>query len=239
MSRLQGPSSQKRKQPEPNSASGSLTEHERILYNLIKSKQNMGIWTRDMKWETKLPDYVVVKSLKSLNAKKLIKEVVNVQNKGRKHYIAAEFEPSKEITGGTWYAGGNLDTEFINFLQKHCVKIIYEQKVATLEGILDTIRRSRAFNVEFTPQQIEEIVYALVLDNEITEVESNGMGEFDSIAVGTVCYMCTSKGGRKGEPKIGAMASIPCGVCPQISLCTPDGIISPQTCVHFTKWLDF
>jgi DNA-directed RNA polymerase III subunit RPC6 len=239
MSRLQGPSSLKRKQPESNSSSRSLTEHERILYDLIRSKQDMAIWTRDMKRETNLPDNVVTKSLKSLQAKKLIKEVVNIQNKGRKHYIAAEFEPSKEITGGTWYVEGNLDTEFINFLKKHCVKIIYEQKVATLEGILDTIRKSRAFNVEVTPQQIKEIVNALVFDNEVTEVESNGMGEFDYIPVGKVCYRCTSKGGLKGELKTGAMASIPCGVCPQISLCTADGIISPQTCVYFTKWLDF
>ncbi|XP_042941309.1 DNA-directed RNA polymerase III subunit rpc6 isoform X3 [Carya illinoinensis] len=235
MSRLQGPSPLKRKRPDSNTPSGSLTEHERLLYDLIRSKQDMAIWTRDMKRETNLPDNVVTKSLKSLQTKKLIKEVVNIQNKGRKHYIATEFEPSMEITGGTWYAEGNLDTEFINFLKKHCVKIIYELKVATLEGILDTIRRSRAFNVEFTTQQVEEIVNALVLDNEIMEVKSNGIGEFDSIPVGRVCYTCTSKGGDTGEPKIGALASIPCGVCPQISLCTPDGIISPKTCVYFTK----
>ncbi|KAB1218691.1 DNA-directed RNA polymerase III subunit RPC6 [Morella rubra] len=239
MSRLQALSSMKRKRPDSDSPSQSLTEHERLLYDLIRSKQDMAIWTRDMKRETNLPDNVVNKSLKSLQAKKLIKEVVNIQNKGRKHYIAADFEPSKEITGGTWYVDGNLDAEFINFLKKHCVKIIYEQKVVTLEGILDTIKRSRAFNVEFTTQQIEEIVNALVLDNEIMEVKSTGMGEFDSVPVGKVCYTCKNKGGLKGEPKMGAMASIPCGVCPQISLCTPEGVISPRTCVYFTKWLDF
>lgn len=239
MSRSQGPSSVKRKRPDSNVPSESLTEHERILYNLIRSKQDMGIWTRDMKRETNLPDNVVNKSLKLLQGKKLIKEVVTIQNKGRKHYMAAEFEPSKEITGGDWYVEGSLDTEFINFLKNHCVKIIYKQKVATLDGILDMIRRSGAFNVEFSTQQIEEIVNALVLDNEIMEVKSTGMGEFDSIPVGKVCYQCTTKGGIKGEPKIGAMASIPCGVCPHINLCTPDGIISPRTCVYFTKWLDF
>ncbi|KAL0010647.1 hypothetical protein SO802_005755 [Lithocarpus litseifolius] len=239
MNRSQGLSSLKRKQPDSKSPIESLTEHERILYNLIRSKQDMAIWTRDMKRETNIPDNVLNKSLKSLQAKKLIKEVVTIQNKGRKHYIATEFEPSKEITGGAWYVEGSLDTEFINFLKKHCVKIIYEQKIVTLEEILDTIRRSRAFNVEFTTQQIEEIVNALVLDNEILEVKSTGMGEFNSIPIGKVCYRCASRAGLKAEPKIGAMASIPCGVCPQISLCTPDGIISPTTCVYYTKWLDF
>lgn len=153
--------------------------------------------------------------------------------------MATEFEPSKEITGGTWYVEGNLDTEFIQILKEQCTKQIYKLKVATLEGITDSIKRSGVLNVELTKQQIDEIVKALVLDNEIIELKSNGMGEFASIPVGKICYKCISKGSGGGEPKIGAMASIPCGVCPRIHQCTPDGIISPQTCVYYNKWLDF
>ncbi|KAK9282003.1 hypothetical protein L1049_004914 [Liquidambar formosana] len=235
-----GASSLKRKRPDSNSLSQSLTEHERVLYDLIRSKQDMGIWTRDMKRETNLPDNVVTKSLKVLQAKKLIKEVVNIQNKGRKHFMAVEFEPSKELTGGAWYVEGNLDIEFIKFLKELCLKQIYMMKVATVEGVSDAIKRTGAFKVECTTQQIAEIVKALVLDNEILEVRSTGSGEFSSIPIGAVCYRCTSRGGLGGGgPKIGAMASIPCGVCPRISQCTPDGIISPRTCVYFAKWLDF
>ncbi|KAJ6702701.1 RNA polymerase III DNA DIRECTED 39KD SUBUNIT-RELATED [Salix koriyanagi] len=73
MSRLQGPSSLKRKRPELNSPVQSLTEHERILYDVIRSKQDIGIWTRDMKKEAKLPDNVVNKSLKALQVKKFDK----------------------------------------------------------------------------------------------------------------------------------------------------------------------
>lgn len=236
---MQGPSPLKRKRPDSNSPSGSLTEQERILYDVIRSKQDMGIWTRDLKREANLPDNVVTKSLKSLLTKKLIKEVVNIQNKGRKHLMASEFEPSKEISGGDWYIDGSLDTEFIDFLKDQFVKIIYKQRVATLEGILDVIRRSGILKVEITTQQIQEIVKVLVLDDKVMETRSNGMGEFDSIPVGKVCYKCTNKAGLKEEPKAGAMASIPCGVCPRISYCTPDGIISPSTCVYYTKWLDF
>lgn len=199
----------------------------------------MGIWTRDMKRETNLPDNVVNKALKLLQAKKLIKEVVNIQNKGRKHYMAAEFEPSKEITGGDWYSEGNLDVDFINLVKDLCLKHIFRQKVATLDGILDWSRKSGVFAVEFTTQQIEEILRALVLDDEIVEVKSTGFGDFASVPVGRVCYRCTSKSGPKGEPKSGAMASIPCGVCPRINSCTPDGIISPRTCEYYQKWLDF
>ena len=147
MSRLQG---LKRKQSDSSSSAQSLTEHERALYNVIRSKQDMGIWTRDMKRETNLPDNVVNKSLKALQMKNLIKEVVNIQNKGRKHYMATEFEPSKEITGGAWYVEGNLDTEFIKLLKEVCTKQIFKLRVATLEGLTESIKRSQIFNTELT-----------------------------------------------------------------------------------------
>ncbi|KAJ6944985.1 hypothetical protein NC651_000118 [Populus alba x Populus x berolinensis] len=239
MSRVQGPSSLKRKRPELNSPVQSLTEHERILYDVIRSKQDIGIWTRDMKKEAKLPDNVVNKSLKALTVKNLIKEVVNIQNKGRKHFMATEFEPSKEITGGAWYLEGSLDTEFIESLRQLCKRQIEKKGVATLEEVTDMINSYPAFNVEVTKQQIEEILRTLILDNAIMEVKSNGMGEFASIPFGKVCYRYISKGALGGEPKAGALASIPCGVCPRISHCTPDGIISPKTCVYYQKWLDF
>ncbi|KAJ4718371.1 DNA-directed RNA polymerase III subunit RPC6 [Melia azedarach] len=139
----------------------------------------MGIWTRDMKRElqTNIPDNIVTKSLKSLQAKKLIEEVVNIQNKGRKHFMALEFQPSKEISGGAWYVEGNLDTDFIKVVKDQCTKHIIRLKVATLEGITDSIKRRGVFKDDLMKQQIEEIVRALVLDNEILEVKSSGSGE--------------------------------------------------------------
>ena len=117
MSRSQETLSLKRKRPEPNAL--ALTP-ENVLLNLIKGKGDMGIWKADMKRETNLSEPVVTKALKALQGRNLIKEVVNIQNKGRKHYMAAEFEPSKELTGGAWYTEGNLDKDFINILKKSC-----------------------------------------------------------------------------------------------------------------------
>lgn len=214
----------------------SLTEHDRIVYDVIRKKQDMGIWRLDLKRETNLTDNMVKKSLKTLQVKELIKEVKNIQGKGRIHYMAAEFEPSKEITGGDWYLDGNLDTELIKLLKDRCVKIISKLRVTTLDGIVEIIRKN---NLDFKTQQLEEILSLLILDNEIVEVKSNGMNEFSNIPVGNVCYKCSSTTKGVREPRIGAMASIPCGVCPRISECTPDGIISPVTCEYYKKWLSF
>ncbi|XP_054814891.1 uncharacterized protein LOC129315312 [Prosopis cineraria] len=236
---MQGSSALKRKRQDGVPSSGSLTDAERVLYNVIRSRKDMGIWSKDMKRETNLPDNVVKKALGSLQLKQLIKEVVNCQNKAKKHYMASEFEPSKEITGGDWYSNGSLDVGFIDCVKAACLKEIPWPKVDTLDGILEGVQRKKYFNVELTSHQIEEILRALILDDEIVETKSTGFGDFASIPVGRVCYRRKRKSGSKEEPKTGAMASIPCGVCPRISSCTPDGIISPITCVYYQKWLDF
>lgn len=229
----------KRKRPDSVAPTQGLTEHEKTLYDLIKSKQDMGILSRDIKRDTKLLPSVVTKSLKSLLAKNLIKEVQNVQHKGWKHYMASEFEPSAEITGGTWYHEGALDKTFIDLVRKSCLSYISSLKVATVDMISDAIKRSRLFNVECSNQQIAEILRTLVLDNETLEVRSTGIGEFASIPINRVCYKLAKKPGPGKEPKVSAMASIPCGVCPQISYCLPDGVINPITCEYYNKFLDF
>lgn len=239
MSQLEGPSTLKRKRPDSSPISHSLLGPERALYEVIRSKANMGIWTRDMKREINLPDSVFNKSLKTLQTKKLVKEVVNIKNKGKKHYMAVEFEPSSEITGGAWYVDGNLDREFIQVLRQQCCKHIHKRRIATVEMVWEDIIQSQVCNTDCTVQQIMEIVKALVLDNEIMEVKSDGSVEYDSIPRGAVCYKCMSKGGHGKGSKIGVMASIPCGVCPHISICTPDGVINPNDCLYFTKWLEF
>ncbi|CDP07151.1 unnamed protein product [Coffea canephora] len=239
MSRSMNASSLKRKRPESSSANGSLVDADRAVFNVIKSKEDMGIWTRDIKFETKLADTVVNKSLKSLLSKKLIKEIVNIKNKGRKHYMAAEFEPSKEVTGGAWYVDGNLDKELIGVLKGLCLKIINSKKVATVEGVYDFLTKSKVTTFDCTNQQIAEVLNSMVLDNEVIEVKSTGLGEYHSIPIGTVCYRIAKGAGLGESLKIGAMASIPCGMCPRISQCTPDGVISPSTCVYYQKWMNF
>ena len=229
---------QKRKRPEPK-PDGGLVESDRIVLNVIKSKKEMAIWTRDLKKETNLPDPTITKCLKNLQALGHIKEVAHVQLKGRKHYIAAEFEPSKEITGGSWYVDGNLDTAFIDQLKDLCLKIIRKLKVATADGVYDFFKNNRLTNTDCTSQQIGEILRSMVLDNMIIDVTSTGLGEYHSIPIGKLCYRCPPAGDLSQGPITGAMVSIPCGVCPRIRQCTPDGLISPSTCVYYTKWLDF
>ncbi|CAI9274859.1 unnamed protein product [Lactuca saligna] len=230
---------QKRKNPEPKpKPGGGLAETDGIVLNAIKSKKEMAILKKDLKEETKLPDSIFNKCLKNLQALSLIKEVPHVKFKTKKYYIAAEFTPSEEITGGSWYENGELDQVFINELKQFCLRIIRKLKVATADVVMDIIKNKGLLKTDCTSQQISEILRYMFLDNKIIEVKSTGLGEYHSIPIGNLCYRCSSDDSSKSL-KTGAMMSIPCGVCPKIQECTPGGLISPTTCVYYTKWLDF
>lgn len=218
---------QKRKLP-------PLPDNEKKLYDLIWSKESLGIWTADMKKETGLTNNAVTKAIKSLQSKNLIKDVVNIHNKAKKIFMAVEFEPSKEISGGSWYSEGSLDLEFITVLRDQCRMHVETLKVATLENVWQFIRDSGVFTIECTMQQIKEIMIAMILDKELEELTSTGNGDFSHIQAGRKCYR--SLRGRDG-PKAGSFSSVPCGICPRVNECSPDGIISPKTCVYYKKWL--
>ncbi|KAL5718390.1 hypothetical protein ACHQM5_011296 [Ranunculus cassubicifolius] len=168
MSRVPDNSSLKRKRPD--APTKNLSDAERNIYEIIHKKTNMGIWTRDIRREITLPDTIFNKALKVLVTKNLIKEVVNIQNKTKKHYMAVEFEPSKELTGGTWYVDGKFDHEFIKVLKDLCKKIIQKEKLATIKSVSDAIKKSRLLTVECSMQQVADIMQSLIFDNEIMEI---------------------------------------------------------------------
>lgn len=228
----------KRKRPDPKSLGGDLNEpHEKKLLDLIRNKQGTGATKAEMKGYKAIPVTMFDRILASLKKKNLIKEVPNMNNKGVKHFLAMEFEPGKELTGGDWYIDGTLDVSKIEDLKAKCVMILerHRHRVVTLEVMCGYFVKEEKLSVN----QTKEILKNLVLDNVIMEVKSNGVNEFASTRIGEVCYKLTGKKSGNGEVRAGAFASMPCGACPHIGLCSPDGVISPTTCVYFQKWLDF
>lgn len=232
----------KRKRPEPksSSSSGGINEDEKNILGFIRSKQGKGATTYEMRTATKIQPTLVTRALTSLKKSKLIKEVPNMNNKGIKHFLAVEFEPCKELTGGDWYTDGALDVSKIEGLKEICVRILekLKSKVVTLDVIYSYFEKASEAD-RLTREQTREILKNLVLDNVVMEVKSNGLTDFSATRIGEICYKLTGKKGGGGEARDGAFASVPCGACPHIGLCTPDGVISPSTCVYFQKWLDF
>lgn len=229
----------KRKRPDPKLSGGDINEqHEKKVLDMIRKKQGMGLTAFEVKLDKTIPPNMVTRLTTSLKKKGLIREVANMNNKGYKHFIAIEFQPSKELTGGDWYIDGTLNLSKIEDLKAKCVMILerHKHRVVTLDVLCGYFVKEEKLSVDET----KEILKNLVLDNVIMEVKSNGLNEFASTRIGEVCYRLTGKKAGNGEARAGAsFASIPCGACPSIGLCSPDGVISPTTCVYFQKWLDF
>ncbi|GAB2280243.1 hypothetical protein Dimus_014886 [Dionaea muscipula] len=218
---------------------GDLRKEEDVVYNLIRSKGDMGTWKADLKRELKcIPARVVDNCIKKLNAIGKIKEVVNVHCKSKSRLMAMDIEPSTKLTGGVWYDNeGKLDKALIKSLNRVCLEHIRVSSTSSAGEIYSFIKVKQAFNIEVSLEQINEVLNSMVLDNLIIEQKSTGFGEFAKIPIETLCYKINTSISEQGPT--GAMALIPCGVCPQINHCTPDGVISPVTCPYFTKWLDF
>ncbi|KAJ4760499.1 DNA-directed RNA polymerase III subunit RPC6 [Rhynchospora pubera] len=236
---MSGPDlSRKRARPDPSSrpttgaSSPALVERDKIL-ELIRSRANRGIWSADIKRETNIPQTIVQEQIKMLLSNKLIKEVTDIRYKSRKVYMAAELEPSDEISGGTWFSGGSLNKEVINDVRKRCKQQIMMLKAATSDMIYKGMKKSDR-NIMYTMQQIADILQSLVIDKEVEEIKSTGKGDFANVPAGKVCYRTVQSSSRT---QVGALASIPCGVCSRLRDCTPDGEISPRNCEYYKQWL--
>uniref|UniRef100_A0A2N9IQV3 RNA polymerase III subunit C6 n=1 Tax=Fagus sylvatica TaxID=28930 RepID=A0A2N9IQV3_FAGSY len=211
-------------------------EDNRKVLQAILSKENNGITKPQIRFETKLSDVILKKCIDVLISQKKIKEVADIRNKRNKLFMGVGFEASAEITGGEWYTDGKLDVEFISTLKVVCLQCIQRVKVASVGDIAESIARTGVFrgnNIDL--QQIHHILGALELDGEVEKMTNDLEGHVSNVPIGKICYRSSAK----KLAKTNAMVSIPCGVCPQISYCTPDGIISPITCVYYEKWLDF
>ncbi|GAB2231443.1 hypothetical protein Drorol1_Dr00010450 [Drosera rotundifolia] len=208
------------------------------IYNLIESRGDKGIWKGDVKKELNSikPTYVD-NYINKLSSDGRIKEFVPKEGpKGKPLLVAMHIEPAEELTGGIWYDGGKLDEEFIAAINRNCLECIKGCVVASAADVLGFIKKRDLYKVKISLEQIKDVLGSLVLDNVIAECKSTGFGEFARIPVGTVCYKLRRDSRQRGG-RAGAMALIPCGACPRINQCTPNGAISPVTCVYFDKWL--
>lgn len=118
---------------------GGLTEDERGVYNFIEREGNKGIWFRDLKKRTPIEHARLSKLLKTLITRKLIKQENSVQGKNRKVYMLYELEPAREVTGGAFHSGHELDLEFVAQLAEVALAYLRKFIVASADEILGFI----------------------------------------------------------------------------------------------------
>ncbi|KAF7096949.1 hypothetical protein CFC21_098829 [Triticum aestivum] len=192
----------------PAAILNNLKGPEREVYERIFAAGNKGMSSQDLRFALKLTAPTLNKLTRALVQRGILKEVTDVRPRGKKVFMDFSMEPSPEITGGTWYHNGQLHTDTVA-----------------------AVRRREDPSGGYAIDQIRDVLQTMALDRVLEECRSTGEGEFSAVRAGRVCYR------RGGAPQGGMMDGIPCGVCPRIDECSPDGVISPTTCVYYKKWL--
>jgi len=153
-----------------------LGVEELLVYQTIQASKDMGILTKDLKDKSNLQQPAIKKILKTLEGRLLIKAVRSVQSKNHKVYMSFEVEPSAEITGGPRYTEqGELDSNFIDTLQRLCLFYIRRRRCASIEGVHAFVRSSEVSKVELKVDDIQRIVDTLVFDGLVEELEYDGV----------------------------------------------------------------
>lgn len=114
------------------------THHVSLLHAL----RNRGIWTRDIKIATNIPQHTLTKTLKILEQRSLIKSVRSVVSKSKKLYVLFDVVPAKSVTGGPWYSDQEFDHEFVSELSNFIVQMVHAEKMMDLVAIAEKIRIS-------------------------------------------------------------------------------------------------
>ncbi|XP_065340607.1 DNA-directed RNA polymerase III subunit RPC6 [Cloeon dipterum] len=229
---------------EANLIPGLEKIEDQIVYDHIARSGDQGIWIRDIRTKTNLPNHTLNKILKQLESKKLVKSVKSVLAGKRKVYMLYDVEPDSRVTGGTFYQEQEFDVEFTDLLTQETLKFltakaesvakmeigpleILTRSFVTISEILKFICRLQIFNVQIKENDIQKILQCLSFDGKIecsSKVEPSG--------VTVECF-------RAVAPLIStpSIVRMPCGACPLSEKCSLTGRITPSNCKYFTDWL--
>jgi DNA-directed RNA polymerase III subunit RPC6 len=220
-----------------------LTQEQMLVYQICERAGSKGVWTRDIKNQSNIPQHTLNKTLKDLEGRSLIKYVRSVTSKSRKLYMLFDTQPAKEITGGPWYTDQEFDHAFVEELCRAVVNFVGSTSRRPGDPLPDshnllvqlTTSGIIAANT-ITVEDLEMILNMLVYDGRLEEVRNAAMGGAGmaggAARVGLVKYRVAK---RFNPPN--HLTEMPCGVCPVVGQCREGGVISPTTCAYMNDWL--
>ena len=202
-----------------------LTEEHRTLYKLIKEAGDTGIWTKDLQKKAGMATANLTRLAKMLESRRLIKQVSPVQSKSRKVWMLYELEPSSEISGGSWYKDGSIDTNLVESLRESVYE--YVANCGSRPATVEDIHKYLSSQGESTRsiEDVANVVLTLELDNRLAHQRSS---------TGLSAYTIRSQANLS---LVYELESIPCLSCPVSNRCTPGAAVAPESCTYLAKWL--
>lgn len=213
-----------------------LGAEDMLVYQVITQAGNIGIWTRDMKQRTNLPQAKITKILKLLEERGLVKAIKSIQNASRKVYMLSSLEPAKEITGGPWYGNDQQpDKAFIETIRSVASNYVTRHGPVSVLEVAAFIEQSGVSSQPLQEEDVASILKTLCYDLVLEKFfESDPNDKSNIIEKYRKCTIPMPSGT--------SFNSIPCGVCPVFEDCHEGGLISPEKCEYYSKWfgqLDF
>lgn len=180
--------------PELAKLLAGLDQHAKMVYQVIEKAGNVGIWTKDIKFQTNIQQQALTKVLKVLESRHLIKQVKSVTAKQKKIYMLYNLTPSEELTGGVFYSADlEWEHEFVqtmrDVLLAH-VKKLNDGKGTTLPELLAAIKKLNVAKVELELNHVSQLLYTLVYDYEVEQVGENRAGDPVFVAMRAVKAPC-------------------------------------------------
>ena len=220
---------------------------ERLVYQIIESAGNKGIWTREIRYKCNLMMTEVNKILKNLESKKIIKAVKSVAASKKKVYMLFNLTPDRSVTGGAWYSDQDFESEFVEVLNQQALKFLQQKKqlaekdvgaspstkitrsFASANEVNDFISKLGISKVSLTPEDIETILDTLLYDGKVERTvmpSANGQNRTLYRSIDPYIESCPT-------------TRTPCAICPVFHQCHPGNIISPENCVYLTEWMEY
>ncbi len=110
-------------------------KEEKLVYQIIEDSSNKGIWIREIRYKSNLPNKQISKVLKTLESKKLIKSVKSISAARKRVYMLYDLSPDESLTGGAWYSNEQeFETEFVDILNMKCNQYL-QQKASQLYSV--------------------------------------------------------------------------------------------------------
>eukprot|EP00956_Cyclotella_meneghiniana_P015633 scaffold24072_cov67-Cyclotella_meneghiniana.AAC.1 len=173
-----------------------LDAHSKMVYRVIESSGDKGIWTVDVRGQTNIPQGTLTKIFKQLETRKLIKPIKAVTAKTKKLYMLYDLQPAKEITGGPWYSEYEFDHEFIAELRNFILMCVRRMNGGygtgngvTLKQIAEKMTQANVSRVKLTLEEVQQLVQTLAFDYLIEQRGVTEEGEALFVAARKVTTM--------------------------------------------------
>jgi DNA-directed RNA polymerase III subunit RPC6 len=154
----------------------SLTVSERVVYTAIEKEGNKGIWIKDLRKRTNITGQgQLEKIMKGLMSRKFVKAEKSIAGKNKKVYMLYNLKPSLEVTGGVWYHGHEMDTQFIAVVQQASHFFVSRHGPMCASQLTRRLRDAQVCKDELMLPDVKTVLQTLLMDGRLALTSPHAM----------------------------------------------------------------